>query len=82
MIKIRKGFIKDKNNRWVNLSHVACLYVGGIDDTTKYRICYAYNVHENINNIKTMIFGEEHETREEAQAQLDMIMDLMEAEKG
>lgn len=80
MIKVRCGFIKSKDGAWHNLSKVQHFYIGG-DEEVGYRICLSYDVTNYSAKYPFFCMDDSHKTKEEAQAQLDGIFDLLEYEK-
>lgn len=77
MIKIRANFIKSSEGTWHNLNMIKSLYVGGGEDVG-YRICFSYEVADpKINHTGFWTLGDTRQTKEEAQAQLDGVMDAI-----
>lgn len=77
MIKIRANFIQSSDGTWHNLNMVKSLYVGG-DDEVGYRICVSFEYPDG--KTRPMSFwsiGETRKTKEEAQTQLDAVLDAI-----
>lgn len=82
MIKIRGNFIRDSDGAWQNINNIRSFYVGGSKECG-YRICFSYEHTEQRPHVSFPIqsLGDTHKTEQEAQEQLDGLMDLLEYEK-
>jgi hypothetical protein len=81
MIKIRGDFIQSSDGSWHNMQSIRSLYVGG-DETIGFRICMSFEYPDSkTRNMGYWSLGETHKTKDEAQAQLDGIFDLIEYER-